>query len=125
MPVYRGIGKLVGKLSCYRKNEAVQEKDLDTDYENFRTQFLSEYDRSNPITHAKAMKDYFKFLERKTAFTEAPTPMPKIEKSLAVWFSSIKCEAKPTLEAIQATLPTKKRHYLPDSSKALKPCSDP
>lgn len=65
VPIYRIIGRGLGKTACYRTHEHEQEKDMDTDYTNFRTQFLSEYDRANPITHGKAMQEYFKFLERK------------------------------------------------------------
>lgn len=85
VPVYRIMGRCIGKMSCYRRYENTVEKDLDENYENMRTRFLSEYDRSNPITHAKAMQEYFRFLESRPSFTEKPLPTLKKEKRTATW----------------------------------------
>lgn len=65
VPLYRIVGRAFAEKSCYNQHDKVQEKNMDDPYENFRTQFLSEYDRSNPITNAKAMKEYFNFLQRR------------------------------------------------------------
>lgn len=64
-PYYRIFGACASKMDCYSGNKNVQEKNLDSEYKHFRTYFLTEYDRANPITSQEAMQDYMNFLMSK------------------------------------------------------------
>lgn len=125
VPVYRIVGKSLSNKSCYNQHENVQEKNMDDDYENFRTQFLSEYDRSNPVTNAAAMKDYFNFLQRKVELIKENSKTLRIEKRTATWLFLINFEARLrwacTMVTHQATMSICRL----DSSMALRDFLDP
>lgn len=44
------------------------EQNFNTDYEELRHKFYSEYDRTNPITKNEATKEYFKAMKGKLIF---------------------------------------------------------
>lgn len=60
-PYYRILGACAASLSCYDK-ETGREQNNTLPYKNFRTCFLTEYDRANPLTSAEATKEYDHFL---------------------------------------------------------------
>lgn len=69
-PYYVMIGSILNKCRIFKSAN----RDLSTEvnstvpYSEFRVKFLTEYDRANPITSAKAMKEYFEFLSSKIVY---------------------------------------------------------
>ena len=67
IPFYQIIAGLSRKLGCFKSNYN-SEQNFKVHYDKFRLKFLTEYDRSNPITSTQAMKDYFVFLSGRYPF---------------------------------------------------------
>jgi len=64
VPYYKPLGRCLG-AACLRKGKNMTEKNAGLPYKDFRTKFMTEYDRANPVTSEKAMKEYFDYLSNK------------------------------------------------------------
>lgn len=64
VPLYLFIYDL---LTYCRKSKQVhsKEQNYEVDYDEIRTKFTNEYDRSNPVTKDQALKEYFNFIKSK------------------------------------------------------------
>lgn len=49
--------------TCKLKHSQMDEQHIDEDYDDMRTKFLNEYDRSNPVTKDQALAEYFQFIK--------------------------------------------------------------
>lgn len=61
-PYYRIFGSCAASMDCYSKYKDNKEKNLDVEYRHFRTYFLTEYERVNPITATEGSQEYMNFL---------------------------------------------------------------
>lgn len=61
-PWYRIFGTCAANLDCYNTHKDKVEQNIDGAYEHFRTYFVTEYDRANPLTADEAMEEYMTFL---------------------------------------------------------------
>ena len=70
IPFYQIVAQFARKLGCFKSNYN-SEQNFKVHYDKFRLKFLTEYDRSNPITSSQAMKDYFVFLSGRLVLTDS------------------------------------------------------
>lgn len=61
-PYYQIFGTCAGSMDCYTSHKDKVEKNMKVEYKHFRTYFLTEYERVNPITAARGMEEYMNFL---------------------------------------------------------------
>jgi hypothetical protein len=68
MPLYLPLFDVIQR--CRKSNRVLaREQNYDEEYDDIRTKFSNEYDRSNPVTKDGALKDYFSFMRSKRRFT--------------------------------------------------------
>lgn len=70
-PLWQPLGTYLKRFECLSSNTNVVEEHYTEPYEKFRVKFVSEYDRSNPITSGESFKEYFEFLKSKILVTLA------------------------------------------------------
>lgn len=56
---HEAMEKVVKRIGCFVNVQ--RERNMSKPYDELRIKFITEYDRSNPITSHKAMGEYFRF----------------------------------------------------------------
>jgi hypothetical protein len=57
---HEAVERLLNRAGYFVNTQ--RERNMTTPYDDLRIKFITEYDRSNPITAHKAMAEYFRFI---------------------------------------------------------------